>query len=173
MVESLCSLSVFSADDVASLYSWGCNALDIEMEKRIARAFIYKNKRDRFLFEMSKNDTDTFGKLPKARFNAICKLENMIDKSCCIMQSTKNPSPVELIEIMSANGVEKMCYVLSEYIDFDGIYVRLDLAVDKLQWNGFPSLIVGLPSGFSHFKGESYASTQPNCFLQPLEKFDK
>ena len=143
------------------------------MEKKIAHAFVYKNKRDRFLFEMSKNDSDTFGELPKARFDAICKLENIIDKSRCIMQSTKNPSPVELIKIMSANGVGKICYVISEYKDLDGVYVKLDLAVAKLQWNGFPSLIVGLPSGFSHFKGESYASTQPNCFLQPLEKFDR
>ena len=147
--------------------------MDIEMEKKIARAFIYKNKRDRFLFEMSKNDSDTFGELPKARFDAICKLENIIDKSRCMMQSTKNPSPVELIKIMSANGVEKMCYVISEYKDFDGVYVELKLAVDKLQWNGFPSLIVGLPSGFSHFKSESYASVQPNCFLLPLEKFNR
>jgi len=141
------------------------------MERKIAQAFIYKNKRNRFIFEMSKNDRDTFGELPRARFNAICKLEDILDKSCRIMQSTKNPSPVELIKIMSMNGVGKRCYVISEYKDFDGVCVELNLAVEKLQWNSFPSLIVGLPSGFAHFKSESYGSTQPNCFLQPMISF--
>ena len=136
--------------------------MDIEIEKKIAQAFIYKNKRERFLFEMAKKD----------RINAICRLEKIIDKSFSILQSNKFPVPTELIEIMSAHGVDKMCYVLSEYKEFDGVYVELRLAAEKLHQNGFPSLIVGLPSGFSHLKFESYASNQPNCFLKPLIRFD-
>ena len=146
--------------------------MDLEMEKKIARAFIYKNKRDRFVFELIKKDREIFGELPKSRFNAICRLENIVDDTFKIMKSNKNPSSAELIKTMSAYGAEKMCYVISEYRDLDGVYVDLQLAVEKLKLNGFPSLIVGLPSGFSHLKLESYASCQPNCFLKPMIRFD-
>ena len=136
--------------------------MDIEIEKKIAKAFIYKNKQERFIFEMTKKD----------RLNAICKFESIIDKSFSVMQSNKFPPPIQLIEIMSSYGVGKMCYVISEYKEFDGVYVELRLAAEKLYQNGFPSLIVGLPSGFSHLKFESCASAQPNCFLKPLIRFD-
>ena len=137
--------------------------MDIEMEKKIARAFIYKNKRERFLFEMAN----------KNRSDAIHRLEKTIDKSFSVMQSTKFPPPAQLIQTMTEYGAGKMCYVISEdYEDFDGVYIELYLAVEKLRWNGFSSLIVGLPSGFSHLKLESYASWQPNMFLKPTIRFD-
>ena len=146
--------------------------MDIEFEKKIAQAFIYKNKRERFIFDMTKKDNDIFGEVTRTRFNAICRLEKIIDEAYLIMKSSQNPSPDELIKTMAMYGVGKKCYVLSEYKDLDGAYVDLRLAVDKLYCNGFPSLIVGLPSGFSHFKYESFASTQPNCFLKPMARFD-
>lgn len=138
--------------------------MDIIMEKKIAKAFIYANKQDRFLFEMSKNQ----------RLHAICRLPFMIDKSSGLMLNTQFPSPAEIVKIMQAQHVKDMCYVISEYENdgFDGEYVPLIKAAEKLNTNGFPSLIVGLPSGFSHFKEESYASNQPNCFLKPRIRFD-
>ena len=146
--------------------------MDVEIEKKIVDAFIFKNKRKRFFFEMTRNDREFFGELPKSRFNAICRLERIVDISFQIMISSKFPSIAGIIETMTAHGVEKKCYVLSEYKDLDGIYVDLCFAVEKLNQNGFPSLIVGLPSGFSHLKFESYASYQPNCFLKPKVRFD-
>jgi len=146
--------------------------VDLKMEKKIAQAFIFKNKRERFMFEMAKQGRETFGQLPKSRFNAICRLENIVDPSLSIIQSKSLPSPKQLIEIMSAYGAGEICYVLSEYAEFDGVYVDLRLAAEKLNFNGFPSLIVGLPSGFSHLKFESYASRQPNWFLKPSIRFD-
>ena len=104
--------------------------------------------------------------------DAICKLEMIIDRTWSFMESMKFPEPQEIIKIMKTYGVINKCYVLSEYRDYDGVYVDLNNAVEKLKWNGFPSLIVGLPSGFSHFKGESYASRQPNFFLKPKNRFD-
>ena len=138
--------------------------MDIAMEEKIAKAFVYRNKRERFIFEMSK----------RQRLDIICKLPFIIDSSYAIMKNNKFPSPVELVKIMQSYGVKDMCYVISEYNDdgFDGEYVLLIKAAKKLHTNGFPSLIVGLPSGFSHFKEESYASHQPNCFLKPLIRFD-
>lgn len=142
------------------------------MERKIANSFIYPNKQERFLFELSRKSKDTFGELPRDRFNAICKLERIIDRSLSMMQSTKSLQPSEIINIMSTYGVKNNCYVMSEYKDFDGAYTELTLAIEKLQGNGFPSLIVGLPSGFSYFQGESFASTQPNFFMKPKIKFD-
>ena len=138
--------------------------LDVMLEEKIAKSFIYRNKQDRFLFEMAK----------RRRLSAICKLPAIVDKSCLLLESQQFPSSVELVKIMQSFDVSDMCYVLSEYGDdgFDGEYVSLIEAVKKLQFNGFPSLIVGLPSGFSHLKYESRASTQPNCFLKPKTRFD-
>lgn len=136
--------------------------MDANLEKKIAKAFIYKNKQERFLFERSKkNRTDVIHKLPA-----------IIDESLFMMKSTTFPSPEEIIKIMKSYSGGDNCYVISEYEDFDGVCISLQSAVEKLQWNGFPSLIVGLPSGFSHFKNESYASNQPNCFLKPKIRFD-
>ena len=134
------------------------------MERKIAKAFICRNKRERFIFEMSK----------RRRFDAICRLPAIIDRTFAIMQSRKFPAPIELVRIMHDHGVKDICYVLSaDYDDgFDGEYVSLTDAAEKLHINGFPSLIVGLPSGFSHFREESYASYQPNCFLRPETRFD-
>jgi hypothetical protein len=146
--------------------------MNIDIEKKIAKSFIFPNKQERFLFDMARKSKETFAELPKPRFEAICRLENIIDASYAIMKSKQNPTPVQLIKTMSEYGVGKMCYVISEYKDFDGVYIELRLAAEKLQWNGFPSLIVGLPSGFAHFKYESYASSQPNCFLKPTIRFD-
>lgn len=146
--------------------------MDIEFEKKIARAFVYRNKRDRFIFDLSRKSKGFFGELSRDRFNAICRLETIIDDSFSILQSMRFPAPIEIERIMTSYGVKDMCYVLSENRDFDGVYIELTTAIYKLQCNGFPSLIVGLPSGFSHFKGDSYASTQPNCFLKPSVRFD-
>lgn len=142
------------------------------MENKIAKAFVYPNKQKRFLFELSKKCKNNFCELPKTGFDAICKLDKFIDKTRSFMDSMKFPEPQEIIRIMRIYGVKNNCYVLSEYEDFNGVFVDLNKAVEKLRWNGFPSLIVGLPSGFSHYKGESYASIQPNFFLKPKNRFD-
>ncbi len=146
--------------------------MDIGMEKKIAKAFVYPNKQERFLFELSKKCKDNSSRFPETRLHAICQLERIIDRRFSFMESMKFPEPQEIIKIMNGYGVKNNCYVLSEYEDYDGVFVDLNKAVEKLRWNGYSSLIVGLPSGFSHFKGESYASRQPNFFLKPKNRFD-
>lgn len=142
------------------------------MEKKISQAFIFPNKRERFLFDLSRKSKSNFGEIPKDRFMAICKLGDSIDDSYSLLVSNKLPKPSEIMRIMAKYQASSSCYVLSEYKDYDGVFINLDDALTKLQWNGFPSLIVGLPSGFSHYRGESYASSQPNYFLKPLKRFD-
>lgn len=133
------------------------------MEKRIAEALFYKNKRDRFLFERQKySSVDTIAKLP-----------NIVDSKLCIMKSAKFPSVDNIIATMKANGVGDKCYVISEYEAYDSQYKPLRDAVEQLNRNGFASLIIGLPSGFSHLKEESWASSQPNCFIKPNIRLDK
>jgi len=53
-------------------------------------------------------------------------------------------------------------YIISYYDNLDGIFIDLETAVNEFSQNGPSSLIVGLPSGFTHYKGDSYASNQPN-----------
>ena len=63
--------------------------MDIDMEKRIAKAFIYPNKQERFLFELSKKYKDNSG--ARIRQDAIFKLERIIDKTYTLMESRKFP----------------------------------------------------------------------------------
>lgn len=138
--------------------------MDSLMEDKIAQAFAYKNKRERFLFELKKRN----------RLSAICKLPTIVDESLGMNRSNSLPPPEDIIRIMQNFGVQDKCYVLSEYSreGYDGVYLPLKNVVEALNTNGFPALIVGLPSGFSHLRDESYASHQPNYFLKPSKRFD-
>ena len=91
--------------------------MDTVMEKKIAQGFVYKNKRDRFLFELQKQD----------RLKPICKLPVITDDSIKLMYSNRLPSPKELIRTMQAYGVKDKCYVLSEYGNegYDSVYLQI------------------------------------------------
>ena len=64
-------------------------------------------------------------------------------------------------------------YVLSAYLKLDGVFTDLRTAAEALQFEGFASFIIGLPSGVLHFCGESVAGgKRQNFFLRPLNWFD-
>lgn len=146
--------------------------MDIELLKKTAKAFIYPNKRERFLLDITRKSKDTIGGLTRDQLHAVCRLPEIIDQSLMQMVSMNFPPPEQLISLMRQNGVGNTCFVLSEYVDMLGIVMPLADAVNRLHINGYPSLIVGLPSGFSHLKDESFASHQPNCFVKPRIWFD-
>jgi len=134
------------------------------METRIAKAFIVGNRRERFLFDRMKKDPLT----------AIFKLPSILDSGCVLMSGTSFPATAEVVRIMQSHGVTDSGYIISEYRDegFDGQYVPLLDAIEKVRGEGFPALIVGLPSGFSCFKEESVRGNQPYYFLKPRLRFD-
>lgn len=146
--------------------------MDLELLNKTAKAFIYPNKRERFLLDMTRKSKDTFCGLQRNQMDAVCRLPEIIDQSLMQMKSTHFPPPDQLISIMRHNGVGDTCFVISEYADMLGVVMPLVDAVNRLHVNGFPSLIVGLPSGFAHLKHESWASQQPNCFVKPRIRFD-
>ena len=140
--------------------------MDINIETKVIKTFFYKNKQDRLLFELA----------TKKRREVIHKLchryREFLNPEFIFQESKKFPEPRLLCDTMRAFGVSKRCYVFSEHEDFDGIYSNLDTASGKLHCNGFASLIVGLPSGFTHFKAESDRSFQVNFYLRPRQRFD-
>lgn len=140
--------------------------MDIELENRISNAFIYPNKRERFLFDRFEKHND------RSRMDAVCRLPEIIDASLKMKKDNHFPAPDDLIKILKAHGVGDTCYVISDFEGFDGVIAPIEEAVNTLNTNGFPSLIVGLPSGFAHLKEESYASYQPNCFVRPRIRLD-
>jgi hypothetical protein len=142
------------------------------MEEVIAKAFIYPNKRKRFLFDRFRPRRDDFGGMSTDRFDALCRLPVIVDASLKMMKSNHFPPPAELVRILRNHGGGDTCLVLSEYGEFDGVFAPLAAAVEALNVEGFPSLIVALPSGFAHLKEESMASFQPNCFVKPRIRLD-
>ena len=142
------------------------------MEEKIARAFLYPNKRERFLFDRFRADKDGSGGISRSRMDAVCRLPEIIDESLMLMKSSHFPKPDALIEILRAHGGTDTCFVISEYEELDGVFAPLKAAVEALNVEGFPSLIVALPSGFAHLKWESIASFQPNCFVRPKLRLD-
>lgn len=140
--------------------------MDIALEKQIINAFFYRNFRDRMLHELSKD---------RGRFiHKICQAyDKYMLPECFWNRSNKFPSPEALLYEMKSHGARDMCYVISMDSDIDGKYVELMKAIEQLASNGLASFIVGLPSGFTHFKAESILSQQPNCFLKPKVRFDR
>jgi len=141
--------------------------MDNALEEKIIRSFANKIFQGRLLFELTS---------PKRRTTFIQKMchgyDNYLKNSCILQRSKTNPAFSELQQMMVTHDAAKKFYVLSLNDGMDGVYVDLEPAVEKLSSNGFASFIVGLPSGFTHFKGESYASYQPNFYLKPYIRFD-
>ena len=144
----------------------GTDNMDYELEKKMIRSFMNKNFQERLYYELTNKKRDVF-------IQKMCQYhDDYLKKECIIQRSTKNPSYHVMQQIFKKYDASKRYYILSFINNFDGVYVELETAVEKLSLNGFASFIIGLPSGFTHFKGESYASTQPNFYLNPLNRFD-
>lgn len=140
--------------------------MDDELEKKVVRSFVNKNFQERLFYELANNKRDAF-------IHKMChRYCDYLKKDCIIQYSTKNPRHHVVQQVFKKYDASKRYYVLSILDDFDGVYVELETAIEKLSLNGFASFIVGLPSGFTHFKGESCASNQPNFYLKPLNRFD-
>jgi hypothetical protein len=140
--------------------------VDLEIEKKIITSFFYKNKRDRVLFELSRNNG-------KEVIHKLCHdYLNYLDNGRMLLQSSKRRMPPEIQSILKENGVKSLCYVWSEHSQYHRKHIDLAEAIEAHMYNGFASLVVGLPSGFAHFQGDSLGPTQPNCFLKPTERFD-
>jgi len=139
---------------------------DIKTEEMIIKAFFYKNKQERLLYEFSRGDNDQI--IHRLSDNP----ENYLNQSCITEKSTKGRTTQEILNSMKMHGVKQICYVISEYEDLNRKECDLITAIEKLNMNNFAFLIVGLPSGYTFFQGESYASYKPNCFLKPERRFD-
>ena len=140
--------------------------MDAELEKKVVCSFVNKNFQERLFYELTNNKRDVF-------VHKMCQYYyDYLMEDCIFQNSKKNPSYQEIQQVFEKYDASKRYYVLSALNDFDGVYVELETAVEKLSLNGFASFIVGLPSGLTHFKGESYASNQPNFYLKPLNRFD-
>ena len=140
--------------------------MDTELEKKVVRSFVNKNFQERLLYELTNNKRDSF-------IHKMChRYYDYLKEDCIIQSSTQTPTYHIIQQVFVKYDASKRYYVLSFLDDFDGVYVELGTAVEKLSLNGFASFIVGLPSGLTHFKGESYASNQPNLYLKPLNRFD-
>ncbi|MDR2913261.1 MAG: hypothetical protein LBV74_00245 [Tannerella sp.] len=142
------------------------DTVDTSIENKIINSFFLNNRKDRILLDLTrKNGQDVIHKLSQY-FSAY------IDSRCIVFQSNKGRTISEILGIMQKHGVEKQCYVLSEYLEYNRKQVEINDALEAHRSNGFASIIVGLPSGFTYFQGESYASNKPNCFLKPSVRFD-
>jgi len=143
--------------------------MDNKLESKIIKAFFYPNKQDRILFELLKN-------MHREVIHRLCHSYNdYIDRNYVVAgsESKKGRSSDDIIKVMQDNGVSSLCYVISEYEEFNRKQCKLKEALDSLNsCNGFAFLIVGLPSGFTFFQGESHSSYQPNFFLKPKMRFD-
>ncbi len=87
-------------------------------------------------------------------------------------ETIKNPKFEALQAKMRQHGAQDRYYVISEISGFDGVSAGLQEVVEKLSLNGYASIAIGLPSGFTHFRAESLGSCQPNFFLKPKQRFD-
>ena len=139
--------------------------MDSELEKKIANAFFYKNFRQRLLQDLSEDRKSFIHKMCHSHAKYMLP-------ECILEKSTRNPDYHAVYLYMQKHGVQDKYYVISEYPDFDGTYVAFMEAIEQLSCNGFASFIVGLPSGFTHFKAESDRSFQPNFYLKPKTRFD-
>jgi|GEM_PF-524597 hypothetical protein len=139
----------------------------LEIEKGIIKAFFQKHKQDRLYYELDCGKDEEF--IRRLSHDYLNYLKN----ECIILKSDKKRSADEIIDIMKAHDVSELCYVFSEYEEFNRKQMQLRKALEIHSGNGFAFLITGLPSGFSFFGAESYASYKPTFFLTPLNRFDK
>jgi len=137
--------------------------MDIDLENKIIKSFINKEFQLRLSYEANNKREDFISKIGNIKYF----------KTICIINETKkNPSFLIIQQFMKKYDAANKFYVISNYVKLDGIYIDLETAVNEFSLNGPASLIIGLPSGFTHYKGDSYASNQPNFYLVPQIRFD-
>ncbi len=65
--------------------------MDIVLLKKTAKAFIYPNKRERFLLDMSRKFEDASGGYTRGRADPVFRLPEIIDPSLMLMKSMHFP----------------------------------------------------------------------------------
>jgi len=129
------------------------------LEKMIVKLFITKERQDRLFYELTNNK----------RGNALNKFAKYLKPKVIIDKENSLPSNFDVYTRLMKFNLKDQCYIICWGYELDGKMIDLNSAIEQLNCNGFPALIVSIPSGFTYFKNESYASFQPNCLFKAIE----
>ena len=136
--------------------------MDIELEQQIAHSLMRREFSERFLRDLQAPGNSMIHRLP-----------DMLDVRFVMGSSNHFATPAAAADLMCDNGVGNMCYVFSEFGSFHRVYAPLHTALEVVQFSRSPAFLVGLPSGFSYFKGAAYPVRPFSCFLRPFRGFDR
>ena len=140
--------------------------MDFDLEKKVINSFVYKEFRDRLYFELTNNRRNEF-------IHKFCKeYTKYIRNQLIYFESNRHPSYEDIkLKFKEYNALDKI-YIITDDEKYDGSYIDLKIATQDFGMFGFATFIIGLPSGFTFFKGESFYGYWPNFYLKPNVRFD-
>lgn len=138
--------------------------VDMAFEEKIARAYIEKSKRSRFIFERKKDPNGAVMSLD-TRFPFMEHLK--------FDYTTQYKSPRHIRQTLGIEERDHVCYILASYTDMDGQYLPFARIMPEALQNGHGALIVYPPTGIAYFIGDAWCSYQPNYYLNPSIPLNK
>lgn len=117
--------------------------MNVELERKIVKLFVCKNRQERMLFELFKEDK---------RDNTLWHIEKYLDPSFMheIREHIKNSE--HLCKILKEAGAEERCYVMSIYRTYDE-KIPLMKAIQENIFKG-PYLLLLSDDGLAYYESE-------------------
>ncbi|MBV9926061.1 MAG: hypothetical protein JOZ96_13670 [Acidobacteria bacterium] len=130
------------------------------IEAAFVNAFVWKNKRERALFEL-----DSAAK--RWRFlNRICHdYVGVFDERFMQPFPDLGHNPEGVVGHLRQLGAGKTCQVISSNDDVDGKHVALEEAVAATLGFGFPSVLICAPESLAFFEAEQVQGPPPRFLL--------
>lgn len=117
--------------------------MNIEFERKIVKMFVYKNRQERVLFELGREDK---------RDRTLNQLDKYLDPSFMYQIKEHIRDAKHLYEILKAEGAEDRCYVMCAYKSFDE-KIPLMKAIRENLFGG-PYLLLLSDDGLAYYESE-------------------
>lgn len=129
-------------------------------EEAFVNAFVWKNRRERALFELG-------SRLKRWRFlNRLCHdYAGVFDGRYLQPFPELGHDPAGLLKRLRGLGAGGTCHVISSNDDVDGKQIGLGDAIQATLGFGFPSILICAPDSLAYFEAEQVQGPPPRYLL--------
>lgn len=133
--------------------------MDKDYETKIVKAFFYRNRQERSLFELFSEK-----KRRNFRFKLSCYY-NFIDKDYMIEVPKPNSDYKEIMKLLKSYGAPEMSYSISLCDKIDGKHLPLEDAIKVAVGYGMGTIVSCIPEKLAYLEGEQGFGPPPRYIL--------
>lgn len=126
----------------------GGEKMNAAIEKKIVNTFVYRNRRERVLFELGKREK---------RDDLLWQFERYLDPSYMHRIRTHIKDAEHLYGVLKEEGAENECYVLADGRSYDD-KIPLMRAIEENLFRGPYFMLLG--DGLAYFESEPYVMSE-------------